>query len=119
VLGVNAESKNKNILIPATLSIDYLHQKQKIGFGAGFKQMLFIAYSPKVYLSTSYNVSQHWWTALTISQGGFGGFDYEIGVGGKVFHNTTCGINVHYAEWLIAPNNTSGQGINLAITQLF
>ena len=119
VLGIQAESKNKPLLIPATLSVDYVHQKQKIGLGAGFKQMFFIAYTPKVYLRTSYPLSQQWWTAITVSHGGFGGYDYEIGVGGKVFPKTAFSINAHYAEWLLAPNNTSGQGINIAIAQLF
>ena len=91
----------------------------KLGLGAGAKHILFINYIPKVYLRTSYALNNFWWGALTVSHGGFGGFDYEVALGGKIIDQTFFSINMHYAEWLIVPNQTAGQGIDVVVSRFF
>lgn len=119
VLGISPEQKDKIVATPTTLSIDYLHSIGKLGLGAGAKHILFINYIPKVYLRTSYALNNFWWGALTVSHGGFGGFDYEVALGGKIIDQTFFSINMHYAEWLIVPNQTAGQGIDVVVSRFF
>jgi hypothetical protein len=119
ILGVTAARNDAVIATPATLSIDYLRMNGKLGYGGGAKQLLFINYQPKIYIRSTYQLSDKWWGAATISHGGFGGFDYEIAVGGQLIKAMFMSVNLHYAEWLIAPSYTSGQGIDLVISKFF
>lgn len=117
ILDITATNQNHVIATPATISADYLRSFGKLGIGTGAKYMLFINYNPKLYGRLSYDLSENWWSAATISYGGFGGFDYELAIGGQIKNKLYISINMHYAEWLISPSNTSGQGINLVVSK--
>jgi hypothetical protein len=118
-LGITPQVKDVIVATPTTIRVDYLRSLGKLGIGSGIKHILFVSYNPKVYGRISYELTEKWWSAATVSYGGFGGVDYELAVGGQFYKKTYFAINLHFIEWLALPKQTSGLGVNAVISKFF
>jgi hypothetical protein len=119
-MGLQKEKKNINFLTPATFHVNYLyHYNSKISFAGGIKYMINASYIPRLYVKTIYYLRKDLIIIPMVAYGGFGKADFELGIAKSFKDKLIISANLFYAEYLLLPKKTSGNGFHVSITKLF
>jgi hypothetical protein len=120
--GITVETKNKMMFLPTTFHVNYVFMpNKKFTRTIGVRYMLAPGYIPRIYLREADELGKNFILVNTISYGGFGRFDYELGFMKSFGKKETfiAALNLFAFEYLVLPGKSSGHGLNLGLTKLF
>lgn len=118
--GISREQKNFTYFVPATVHLNYArYLTEKITLVAGAKYMFNAGYVPRIYLKGIYYFGKSFFIAPTLAYGGFGKTDLELAAAKSFKDRFVISANLFYAEYLLLPKSTAGQGFNVSLTKLF
>lgn len=118
--GVKIQTKNTMMFLPATFHVNYVMVKnKKFARTAGIKYMLLPGYIPEVYIRGADFLGKGFTLVNTVSYGGFGRFDYELGAMKKFKNSFIISANLFAFEYLVLPGKSSGHGFNIGLTKIF
>ncbi|MFL5731061.1 MAG: hypothetical protein ACJ75J_16355 [Cytophagaceae bacterium] len=119
-MGLHKEKKNFGYVIPATFHVNYVYNySDRLTLVGGIKQMINVAYIPRLYLKSVYYVKKDLAIIPMIAYGGFGRGDFELGVSKSFKDKLMVSVNLFYLEYFILPKKSSGNGFNFSLTKLF
>ena len=119
-IGIKIETKNKTMFLPTVFHLNYvIHPNKRRSTTLGVRYMLASGYIPRVYIREADFLGKGFTLANTISYGGFGRFDYEIGLLKKFKNSFIVSANLFAFEYLVLPGKSSGHGLNIGLTKLF
>ena len=117
---IKIDTKSKTMFLPTVFHLNYVFSpNKKHSRTVGIRYMLASGYIPRVYLREADFLGKGFTLVNTFSYGGFGRFDYEIGVLKKIKNSFIISANVFAFEYLVLPSKSSGHGMNFSLTKLF
>lgn len=119
-MGVSKKIKDVTYMLPSTLHVSYYrHLSPKISVTGGVRQQFVLGYIPKVYGKLAYYVNKDFVLIPTLSYGGFGRADVELGIAKAFSDRLLVSANLMWFEYFAAPSTTSGHGMSLAFSYYF
>ncbi len=118
--GIKITQKNNTMALPTILHVNYMFfPNKKFTRTIGLRYMMLPGYIPHVYMRGADFLGKGFTLVNTVSYGGFGRFDYELGVLKKVGDGFIISANLFAFEYLVLPGKSSGHGLNFGLTKLF
>ena len=118
--GLTVETKNRTMALPTVFHVNYVMMPNKrFTRTVGMRYMLAPGYLPEVYLRSADFLGKGFVLLNTVSYGGYGRFDYEIGMMKKFKNSFVISANLFAFEYLVLPGKSSGHGLNVGLTKLF
>lgn len=119
-MGLTKTVKDVTYMLPSTLHVSYYrHLSPKITVTGGVRQQFVKGYVPRVYGKFAYYLRKDFVLVPTISYGGFGRADVELGVAKSFSEHLLVSANLMWFEYLVAPSKTSGHGMSVAFSYYF
>ncbi len=122
-MGIKVETKNEMMFLPTIFHVNFIFMpNKKFTRTIGLKYMLAPGYVPRVYIREADQIGQKGFTLVnTLSYGGFGRVDYELGGMLEFGRNDKwiAALNLFAFEYLVLPGKSSGHGFNIGLTKLF
>jgi hypothetical protein len=119
-IGINKQKQSFSRMLPTTMHISIVHHlNKKWSIAGGAKYMFAPGYIPRVYVKPIYYLSDQMLVSSTLAYGGYGKADVILSCGWKYSNKLMVSIDALFLEYMIAPNSTSGNGIQFSITGLF
>ncbi len=120
MLGYESQDSKVNYMLPGVLHVYYKRQLYPwLTLIGGAKAIIHANYFPQVYLAPIIEIPYDIAVRPLISYGGYGKLDLGIHVSRVFFDQYFIGITSYYLEDLIAPANTTGQGVGFYGCVLF
>lgn len=118
--GIKIATQNKTMFLPTTFHVNYVFSpNKKFSRTIGVRYMLTTGYIPRVYMREADFLGKGFTLVNTLSYGGFGRLDYELGVLKKFNNSFIVSVNLFAFEYLVLPRKSSGNGFNFGLTKLF
>jgi hypothetical protein len=118
--GLKIETKNKTMFLPTVFHLNYMFfPNTKHTRTVGVRYMATSGYIPRIYLKEADVLGKGFTLVNTISYGGFGRFDYEIGMMKVIKDSFVICANLFAFEYLVLPGKSSGHGINIGLSKRF
>ncbi len=119
-MGVIKHVKDVTYMLPSTLHVSYYrHLSPKISITGGVRQQFVRGYVPKIYGKLAYYLAKDFVLIPTLSYGGFGRADVELGIAKTFSDHFIVSTNLMWFEYLVAPSKTSGHGMSVAFSYYF
>jgi len=118
--GIKIEHKNKTMALPTIFHVNYMVSPNRRFTGTiGMRYMMAPGYIPKVYIRGADYLEKGFTVVTTVSYGGFGRADFELGLMKKFKNSFVISANLFAFEYLVLPGHSSGHGFNFGLTKLF
>jgi len=119
--GINiSKGSTTTMLLPITFHANYcMMPNKKFTRTIGLKYIAAPGYIPKVYLRETDFLGYGFSLVNTFSYGGFGRLDYELGLMKKIKNSCIISLNLFAFEYLVLPQKSSGNGVNIGVIALF
>ena len=119
-MGINKTVKDVTYMLPSTLHISYYrHLTPKVSVTGGVRQQFVHGYIPKVYGKLAYYLTKDFVLVPSLSYGGFGKADIELGIAKSFSNHVLISTNLMWFEYVAAPSKTSGHGMSVAFSYYF
>jgi hypothetical protein len=119
-MGLHKTVKDVTYMLPSTLHVSYYrHLSPKISVTGGVRQQFVYGYIPRVYGKLAYYITKSFVLIPTLSYGGFGRGDVELGIAKSFSDHLLISTNLFWFEYFAAPSKTSGHGMSLAFSYYF
>lgn len=119
-MGLNKTVKNVTYMLPSTLHVSYYrHLSPKISVTGGVRQQFVHGFKPKVYGKLAYYLRKDFVLVPTVSYGGFGRADVELGIAKSFSDHLLVSTNLLWFEYFALPDKTSGHGMSVAFSYYF
>lgn len=117
---ITESRKSKKLTTTGSVNMSYFKKVSPKFYGyVGVKQFFTSAYTPRIYTRPYYKFCKCLSVGMPMAYGGFGKFDIGVSLKGNIFKNYYYTVDVNYLESLLNPKNSSGQGINFALSAMF
>lgn len=118
--GIKISEKKFVYKIPTFIRLTYVYMlSRNMTLISTLEILTNVGAMPKVSVKPVYAFSERFFVSSTLSYGQFGAFDLELGLAAKLKGGFSGLLNITGAEFLLAKNKTSGQGINIGIYKAF
>lgn len=119
-MGLTKTVKDVTYMLPSTLHVSYYrHLSPKVSLTGGVRQQFVHGYVPRVYGKLAYYISKDFVLVPTLSYGGFGRGDFELGIAKSFSNHLLVSTNLFWFEYFAAPSKTSGHGMSVAFSYYF
>ncbi|WP_018343492.1 hypothetical protein [Cytophaga aurantiaca] len=119
-MGIHKTVKDVTYMLPSTVHVSYYrHLSPKVTITGGVRQQFVHGYIPKIYGKLAYYLKKDFVLIPTLSYGGFGRADVELGIAKSFSEHLLVSANLMWFEYLVAPSKTSGQGMSVAFSYYF
>ncbi len=119
-LGIKKSTQNITMMLPATFHVNYVFNPNKrFSRIIGVKYMVNSSYVPRVYIKGMDYFKHGFILVNTVSYGGWGRFDWEVGLMKNFKNSFVVSLNAFVFEYLVLPGHSSGHGFNFSLTKLF
>lgn len=115
--GLDKKRKAFNYMLPTTFHIGISRDiSKKLTWALGCKYTVSPGYIPRVYTRLAYYVAPQFTVVPSISYGGFGRFDVELGLAKSFKEKYFISTNLFWLEYLTLPEQSSGHGMSIAFS---
>ncbi len=118
--GLGIDVKDRTMFLPSVIHANYvMFPNKRFTRTVGVRYMLMPGYIPQVYVRGADFLGKGFTLVNTVSYGGFGRFDYEIGLLKKFGNSFIISTNLFAFEYFVLPGKSSGHGLSVGFTKIF
>lgn len=114
--GIDISDKKFLMSLPTFIKLTYVYiRSPELMIVSGLEYRAFAGSVPLIYLKPVFKLSKNLFINTTLMYGGFGRFDFDLGLVAGFGPGISAYVNINAMELLLLPDNTGGAGLSLGI----
>lgn len=119
-LGIEKQVQNRTTMLPTKLQLTYLYKaSNKLSLKGDLNYMFLTGYVPYLKASAYYAILPKVYIVPAIVVGGYGRVNSQLGLSATFAKHWSVQTNIFALEYVVAPRNYSGHGLEVYLTKTF